>query len=187
MVNIIMKDFHVKLDEALSEYGNDPGVHTSIRISSDRAAREVLREDREPQSGIYWWAPKHGMDDKIEWAIVSFWHSMYGDDIVHPVFWDKFMIKELVATLNLPRTAIQGLMGLYNSLPRGRIIKKQSGICTVHHGDDIPAGGVIQQVFNEFKLPTDTPIIAAPHEAMSQHNHQQLCQIINIDLGLNQP
>lgn len=181
-----MTDFHIKLNEALSEYSNNPGMHTSIRIGSDRMARELLMEDREPQSGIYWWAPKYGMDNKIEWIIISFWHSMYGDDIVHPVFWDKFIINELVATLGLPRTIIQGLMGLYNSLPRGRIIKKESGICRVHHGDDIPTGGSVQQILNEFKLPIDTPIIKDPHEVMSENNYQKLCRTINIDLGLNE-
>lgn len=119
-----MADFADKLDAILSEYLDNPGVYTSIRISSDLAERKrVLAESALPKSGIYWWAPQSGANG-IEWQVVSFWHEFYGNDIVHYQFWDKFIINYLVSMLNLSRALIPQLMGLYKSLPRGRIIER---------------------------------------------------------------
>ena len=178
-----MTDFANKLDAVLSEYLDNPGVHTSIRISSDLAERKrVLAESVLPKSGIYWWAPQ--LDDGVKWQVVSFWHEFYGEDIVHYQFWGKFIINHLVSTLNLPRIVIPKLQGLYKSLPRGRIIKKNNGECHLHHGDDVPSGCSIKQVLDEFSLPGNTPIIISPHEIMDSDDYKKLCEVIGINLGL---
>lgn len=176
-----MTNFSNKLDSVLQEYLDNPGVHTSIRISCDLAERKrVLAESALPKSGIYWWAP--GPDDG-QWQIVSFWHEFYGDDIVHYHFWDKFIVNYLVSTLNLPRTAVSKLKGLYRSLPRGRVIKKNNGEYNLHHGNDIPSGYSVNQVFDEFSLPNNTPVVVSPHEIMDTDDYNALCAVVG-DLGL---
>ena len=163
----------MKLDELNVKYPDNIGMRESIRLD---VQSQLLRESREPKTGVYWWCPA-----KDSWRLSVFFDEEFDGAALHKEIWEKWCSTLLNKNDN---KAPHDVSQAYHGLPRGRISKDKHG-WMILHGDDTPLRDGLEYVANRFYLPKGKfRAVYDPHEIMHNEDIALVQQFIGRDLGL---
>jgi len=162
------RGFEQRLSEALADPYLKHIPITSLRIKIQDELK-TLTESKTPQSGIYYWIPF----GNGQWHIESFWFEFH-EGTVHYEIWKKYIVPLLKSNFNFK----EDIAGLYHGLPRGRIIKNDSGQMVVLHGGDSPVAHWQEVVVSEFNLPPNTEFVEVDHEKMNLKHKEVLIGVL---------
>ena len=171
-------------------------VELNHKFPEDAGRREAARrwhqartiaESREPQQGIFWWAPRFNEDKSIRWVLIEFFESEYGYGIDHQSIWEKWAATILgVADTKLSPI----LLDAYCCIPRGRVSKelRSTGRYLVLHGNDAPVKNAVRSVASRFNLPQNNYCgLFDDHERTIREHVRTIERFFGRSLGFKKP
>lgn len=163
--------------------------HNRRRAAMQFLRHNLLAESREPQTGIYFWAPVGN-----SWQLETFFDSQFpttaGAELDHATIWSKWANTILRKD---DSDAPPEIANSYGGLPRGRvtktIIKNRDGskqrAYLILHGNDSPIKNAGKLIAARFNLPSDRwKFEFEKHERMNRDDVAIIQRYINRDLGL---
>lgn len=168
-----------KLSSIYDDY-QDPRWLNSVRTFRNKAVRESNR--RRQLTGTYYWIPRPERKNRYE--LITFSDQEFGDTSPH-IMWSRYVLPMISQIWEVELPQLRRRLGdCYTALPRGRVIKDDTGFKIIHGGNYEGRGweNKIRRQFNIGKSPCS--LTQDRYEVILSDDLKRLERLLNRELGL---